>query len=84
MSAEVVGVGGVGSWEGTGYFGGVEIGWDTEDFLLKKSILKWIGIKKIKLRVRLQFYTRNSFINESEKKKKSTKSEIAFKKYILW
>ena len=45
MSAEVVGVRGVGSWEGTGDFGGVEIGWDTEDFLIKKSLLKWIGIK---------------------------------------
>ena len=39
--------------------------------------------KKLNVRVRLQFYTRNPFINESEQKKKSPKIEIAFKKYIL-
>ena len=82
MCAEVVGVGGVGSWEGTVDFGWVKIGWDTEDFLIKKSLLKWIGIKKLKLRVRLQFHTRNPFINESEQKKKSPKIEVALKNYI--
>ena len=35
QSTEVVGVGGVGSWEGTGDFGRVEIGWDMEDFWIK-------------------------------------------------
>ena len=42
MSAEVVGVGGLGGWEGRCDFGGVQ----RQDFLIKNSLLKLIGIKK--------------------------------------